>query len=95
MFSRESFFPLTEYCILIFPFNSDELICKKEPVLLPAAVGPQTDIKLTAGWQRESLSPPSEFCFIVWFFPPPGTGCGKLPQLFGRLQLTDGPSYVT
>lgn len=66
MFSCESCFPSTECCIFIFLFDSDphKLTCKKETVLLTATVGPQTDVKLTAGRQQESpphlptLTPP-------------------------------------
>lgn len=62
MFSCESCLPFPQNAVfLVFPFNPDshKLTCKKEAALLSAAVGPQTDVKPTARWQQEWLSPPS------------------------------------
>lgn len=48
----------TECCIFVSVLTLILTNWLKETVLLTATVGPQTNVKLTAGWQRDSPTPP-------------------------------------
>lgn len=55
----------TECCIFVSVLTLILTNWLKETVLLTATVGPQTNIKLTAGWQRDSPTPLPIETFIL------------------------------